>query len=237
MLPCHSPEIGSEGNKEHHCLLEHHETQLFLIRWQSDDSDLFFSFYRHYHATLGSMLVRAYPSVSTQELHRRNMFLASSPGYVYFAAYFADKINSLLKRQLHQVTTVLHQQCPLTTTLATGIQQQPSPSSVWTPTTAPTTTTSVENERLANPVMSMDITKNDSPPPPPPPPPPQQQQQQQMVAGGKPRALEIATRKYAECMIGCATRSHGVFHDMLNVWIRSIIKRVSLTATEAVFCK
>ncbi|KAI7876826.1 DUF1765-domain-containing protein [Lichtheimia hyalospora FSU 10163] len=207
----------------------------WIRRWQSDDSDLFFSFYRHYHATLGSMLVRAYPSVSTQELHRRNMFLASSPGYVYFAAYFADKINSLLKRQLHQVTTVLHQQCPLTTTLATGIQQQPSPSSVWTPTTAPTTTTSVENERLANPVMSMDITKNDSPPP-------QQQPlstttgQQQMVVGGKPRALEMATRKYAECMVWCATRSHGVFHDMLNVWIRSIIKRVSLTATEAVFC-
>lgn len=37
-------------------------------------------------------------------------------------------------------------------------------------------------------------------------------------------------------MIWCATRSHGVFHDMLNIWIRSIIKRVSLTATEAVFC-
>jgi hypothetical protein len=60
-----------------------------------------------------------------------------------------------------------------------------------------------------------------------------------MNAYGKPKPLDIATRRFAECMVWCsiASDSDGLYYDMINIWIRSAIKKTVLTEVEQVYCE
>jgi hypothetical protein len=60
-----------------------------------------------------------------------------------------------------------------------------------------------------------------------------------MNAYGKPKPLDIATRRFAECMVWCSIASDpgGLYRDMMNIWIRSAIKRTVLTEVEQVYCE
>lgn len=60
-----------------------------------------------------------------------------------------------------------------------------------------------------------------------------------MNAFGKPKPLDIATRRFAECMVWCVMASDpdGLYQNMINVWIRSTIKKTVLTDVEQIYCE
>lgn len=158
-----------------------------MYRWQSDDSDLFFLFYKHFHNTL-----KTYISDSPHDM----TVLTMLPGYMYLATYFSGKIDSLIQRKVLSVTHVT----------ASSVQN-----SLYSAVNDTNTFTSVaqyeENDRSSCSVFQ----------------------------SGKPKTLEMATRKFAECMVWCVSDT-DLYHGMLNVWLRSAINKTRLTETEQVYC-
>ena len=71
----------------------------WLRRWQSDDSELFFSFCRNYHRQLASLM-------STSRFRR--MFFGA-PGYAHLATCIHQKCVSLVHREILSVTTLSSQ--------------------------------------------------------------------------------------------------------------------------------
>ncbi|KAI9273919.1 hypothetical protein EDC94DRAFT_593188 [Helicostylum pulchrum] len=186
----------------------------WIRRWKSDDSELFFSFYRHYHSTLKSYVMAVHPIIHRQQLHQRNAILMVSPGYMYFASFFAGKVDSLINREINSVTTVVDQQ------MATNNVKK---NSFLSSTIAPVDNISMIDE--TKPFMEgyNDYTAAKA---------------HYNTPTGKPKALEMATRRYAECMTWCIVAADpvGLYHDMINVWIRFAIKRTVLTEAEGVYC-
>ncbi|ORZ06860.1 hypothetical protein BCR42DRAFT_155645 [Absidia repens] len=225
----------------------------WIRRWQSDDSELFFSFYRHYHVALKTYVTAEFPSIHTHDLSQRNTMLAVSPGYLYLASYFAGKIDALLHRRLHSVTTfpqqTLQQSITSTSTsftadsfnvpsIDTAIQTS-STQDEFPPLTPPKDTQTQQIHAPANDLKAI------SPPPPPPPRPVSTQQPTHSSNNtlhcqppGKPPPLEMATQRYGECLVWCVMVAEpvGLFHDMINVWIRTTVKTTSIMAVESVFC-
>ncbi|CAH7689971.1 hypothetical protein PPACK8108_LOCUS25169, partial [Phakopsora pachyrhizi] len=72
----------------------------WLIRWTASDSDLPFAFYRAYHRQLATYL-RPQPSGIVNP-----STLISMPGFLFIAASFLDKCDSLVHRSLRSVTTL-----------------------------------------------------------------------------------------------------------------------------------
>lgn len=71
-----------------------------LIRWTASDSDLPFAFYRAYHRQLATYLRP--PANGVVE----PLSLVSMPGFLFIAASFLDKCDSLVHRSLRSVTTL-----------------------------------------------------------------------------------------------------------------------------------
>ncbi|CAO3590350.1 unnamed protein product [Absidia cylindrospora] len=226
----------------------------WIRRWQSDDSELFFSFYRHYHVALKTYVTAGFPSIHTHDLSQRNTMLAVSPGYLYLASYFAGKIDALLHCRLHSVTTFPQQPLQqsitststsftadsfnvpsIDTTIRTNSTQNGLP-----PLTPPKDTQIQQLHAPANDMNAISL--------PPPPPSPRSTTTQQSIQSsnttllcqpsGKPPPLEMATQRYGECLVWCVMVAEpmGLFHDMINVWIRTTVKTTSMMAVESVFC-
>src|SRR5437763_166856 len=72
-------------------------------RWLADDSDLFFSFYKHYHIAL-----KAYfgDSSDTSFMSSTSPFAyIASPGYLHFAGFFLQKLDLLIyNREVYTIT-------------------------------------------------------------------------------------------------------------------------------------
>lgn len=138
-----------------------------------------------------------------------------SPGYMYFASFFAGKIDSLINREINSVTTVVDQQMAMNNV---------KKNSFLSSTIAPVDNISMIDE--TRPFMEgyNDYTAAKA---------------HYNTPTGKPKALEMATRRYAECMTWCIVAADpvGLYHDMINVWIRFAIKRTVLTEAEGVYCK
>lgn len=169
-----------------------HSTYRRIYRWQSDDSELFFLFYKHYHNTL-----KTYIGVAS-DTQCNNEVLARLPGYVYLASYFAGKIESLIQRQIISVTNAT------TVTI----------SSPWitSETNAIVSVVQCNSERL-------------------------EQADRLSYQSGKPVQLEIATKRYAECIVWCIMDSYHLYKNMLNIWLRAAIKKTRLVEAEQVYCK
>ncbi|KAH9814873.1 hypothetical protein DFH28DRAFT_285138 [Melampsora americana] len=73
----------------------------WLIRWTASDSDLPFAFYRAYHRQLATYL-RPQPNDTIID----SLSLVSMPGFLFIAASFLDKCDSLVHRSLRSVTTL-----------------------------------------------------------------------------------------------------------------------------------
>ncbi|EGG10586.1 uncharacterized protein MELLADRAFT_76881 [Melampsora larici-populina 98AG31] len=73
----------------------------WLIRWTASDSDLPFAFYRAYHRQLATYL-RPQPNDTIID----SLLLVSMPGFLFIAASFLDKCDSLVHRSLRSVTTL-----------------------------------------------------------------------------------------------------------------------------------
>lgn len=75
----------------------------WLRRWQSDDSELFFSFCRSYHRQLGALFT------STRSLRRASKLFFGAPGYAHLATCIHLKCLSLVNRDILSVTTLSSQ--------------------------------------------------------------------------------------------------------------------------------
>ncbi|CED83461.1 Uncharacterised protein family UPF0592 [Phaffia rhodozyma] len=75
----------------------------WLRRWQSDDSELFFAFFRAYHKNLAKF----YPSLGNPENPARlqSSVVLASPGYAHISAAFATKCLSYVQGKIVSVTT------------------------------------------------------------------------------------------------------------------------------------
>lgn len=212
----------------------------WLRRWQSDDSELFFAFYKHYHVVLKEYMHQTHigappysnvsnimvpPSsvvpntkVPASSDMPKTMVLSAAPAYVFLAAFFQEKIDSLLHREINSVTTIVQWDSngiPRDSHLHPGQDEDPACES--RPNLTCTSTS--DDERPISSFIS------NSPPP-------------SGSNHGKPKVLELATRRYADCMVKsvlCCER--GTFHGMADVWIRTAIKRTKLSAVESIFCK
>lgn len=211
----------------------------WLRRWQSDDSELFFAFYKHYHVVLKEYMHQTHigappysnvsnimvpPSsvvpntkVPASSDMPKTMVLSAAPAYVFLAAFFQEKIDSLLHREINSVTTIVQWDSngiPRDSHLHPGQDEDPACES--RPNLTCTSTS--DDERPISSFIS------NSPPP-------------SGSNHGKPKVLELATRRYADCMVKsvlCCER--GTFHGMADVWIRTAIKRTKLSAVESIFC-
>ncbi|UZJ52585.1 hypothetical protein CBS101457_001905 [Exobasidium rhododendri] len=76
----------------------------WLRRWQSDDSELFFSFCRSYHRQLAGLLAT---STTSESSYRGNFF--GGPGYAHLATCIHQKCLSLVHRDILSVTTLSSQ--------------------------------------------------------------------------------------------------------------------------------
>ncbi|CAG8608543.1 10392_t:CDS:2 [Paraglomus brasilianum] len=69
-------------------------------RWLADDSDLFFSFYKHYHIAL-----KSYFADSSDESSTSPFVYIASPGYLHFAGFFLQKLDLLIyNREVYAIT-------------------------------------------------------------------------------------------------------------------------------------
>lgn len=75
----------------------------WLRRWQSDDSELFFSFCRSYHRQLASLLA------SEIKLKKVSKMFFGGPGYAHLATCIHQKCLSLVHRDILSVTTLSSQ--------------------------------------------------------------------------------------------------------------------------------
>ncbi|KAI8338005.1 hypothetical protein BC941DRAFT_424335 [Chlamydoabsidia padenii] len=202
----------------------------WIRRWKSDDSELFFSFYRHYHTIIKTYIMAGYPSTHKYSLHQTNTMLAVSPGYMYFASYFAGKIDSLLHRRLHSVTTTVSSVDKNSTNIYSTNTTSPAPPDKEQPTDINavfpkpgedgiSVSRTQQQPRLLPSQHPANITLLSQP-------------------IGKPRPLEMATLRYTECLVSCSfmTEPSGLFHNMINVWIRTMVKTTNMMAVESVFC-
>ncbi|ORX46279.1 DUF1765-domain-containing protein [Hesseltinella vesiculosa] len=226
----------------------------WVRRWQSDDSELFFSFYRHYHVTMHSYAMQLSPA-PVPVLHR-NSILALTPCYLYLASYVSTKIQALLQLQLYSVTTMNKPLQPTNTTSPSTIQavlaqqqQQPSlsmmvSSSLLATLPSPTDLHTDTDDALVfvptddQPSSFLPTSFLSALIPQQPQSKPSSEPPQPTTKTGKPRPLVLATQRYAECLVWCAVQADhaGLYHDMLNVWIRTMVKTTSLVAVENVFC-
>jgi hypothetical protein len=141
----------------------------------------------------------------------------ASPGYMYFASFFAGKVDSLINREIHSVTTVVDQQLAVNNSKKISFLSStiaPVDNIPMIDETRPFISNSGYNDYTAAKAHHNTPT-------------------------GKPKPLEMATKRYAECMTWCivAADPSGLYHDMINVWIRFAIKRTTLTEAEGVYCK
>lgn len=206
--------MTSDKKKYQHCLLgdmDDRELPLkksgnWMRRWTSDDSELFFLFYRYYHAVLKTYMTARYPNLSQLRLYQRNLLLSVSPGYLCLASYFASKLHLLTQREVCSVTNG-----------GVGTNNNSKSNSFTASTLSPTDNIQLINESATpghgNTMLISSII-------------------------GKPKPLVMATKRYAECMAWntVAADPDGLFHDMANVWLRTVIKKTVLTSPEQVFC-
>jgi hypothetical protein len=75
----------------------------WLRRWQSDDSELFFSFCRSFHRQLASLFA------SSKRLKRVDKLFFGAPGYAHLATCIHLKCLSLVNRDILSVTTLSSQ--------------------------------------------------------------------------------------------------------------------------------
>ncbi|EPQ29309.1 uncharacterized protein PFL1_03064 [Pseudozyma flocculosa PF-1] len=109
MLDNESVSAGSEvGAEDDRFLVRQPEVEVemtgnWLRRWQSDDSELFFSFCRSYHRQLACLFA------SSKQLESVNQHFFGGPGYAHLATCVHQKCLALVHRVILSVTTLSSQ--------------------------------------------------------------------------------------------------------------------------------
>ncbi len=103
-LDSHGGDKSGSGDENDRFLVRQADVEVemsgnWLRRWQSDDSELFFSFCRNYHRQLSTLLSHT----------RYSAQFFGAPGYAHLATCVHQKCVSLIHREILSVTTLSSQ--------------------------------------------------------------------------------------------------------------------------------
>lgn len=208
--------MTSDKKAYQHCLLddsmEDRELPLkrsgnWIRRWTSDDSELFFLFYRYYHTVLKTYMTARYPNLSQLRLYQRNLLLSVSPGYLCLASYFASKLHLLTQREICSVTNG-----------GVGTSNNSKSNSFTASTLSPTDNIQLINEPAATEHGNTSMLISS------------------IIGKPKPLVMATRRYTECMAWNTVAADPDGLFHDMANVWLRAVIKKTVLTNPEQVFC-
>ncbi|GES89401.1 hypothetical protein GLOIN_2v1649015 [Rhizophagus clarus] len=199
----------------------------WIRRWQSDDSELFFSFYKHYHVVLKSYLASHFArSVKTMT---PPFDYITAPGYIHLASFFLLKIESLIHRNIHTITTVIQFEHPRgggnsnnAIQGGNGISNGMNPNATAIGMGS-ITNTSIDGGIVANAEANGSVALGGG-----------------VTVGaigvnsGKPKVLEMAGRRFVETMVSVV--ENGFFQEMCNIWIKAVVKKTNMYDVEGVFC-
>ncbi|KAG0328624.1 hypothetical protein BG004_002500 [Podila humilis] len=207
----------------------------WVRRWQSDDSELFFAFYRHYHHCLAQYL--------EAPLHRLQAggwatsaiapkVYAGAPGYLYLSAFFLTKIEGLVHREIHPVTTIVQFE-PNSGNGANGaVDRDRAMASVATgefPGTAAPPAVKLSNGSDGNNNNSDDRKDNNNNSN-------NNNNNGAQSATGKPKVLDMASRRFVETIVAIMEDHGNIYGAMLDIWIKAVVTKTSVYDVESVFC-
>ncbi|ORY96076.1 hypothetical protein BCR41DRAFT_232512 [Lobosporangium transversale] len=191
----------------------------WVRRWQSDDSELFFAFYRHYHHCLSQYLempLRRIQAGGWASSAITPKVYAGTPGYLYLSAFFLTKIEGLVHREIHPVTTI--------------VQFEPNAANSNGMSTA-------ERDRAMASVATGEFPGTAAPP------------AVKLPIGtdakdgtnggstaGKPKVLDMASRRFVETIVAIMEDHGNIYGVMLDIWIKAVVTRTSVYDVESVFC-
>lgn len=186
----------------------------WVRRWQSDDSELFFAFYRHYHHCLSQYLEAPLQRIqaggwATSAITPK--VYAGAPGYLYLSAFFLTKIEGLVHREIHPVTTIVQFE-PNAANGNGAAERDRAMASVATgefPGTA------------APPAVKANGDGKDS---------------NSGSTNGKPKVLDMASRRFVETIVAIMEDHGNIYGAMLDIWIKAVVTRTSVYDVESVFC-
>ncbi|KAF9109840.1 hypothetical protein BGX27_007140 [Mortierella sp. AM989] len=189
----------------------------WVRRWQSDDSELFFAFYRHYHHCLAQYLEAPLQRIqaggwATSAITPK--VYAGAPGYLYLSAFFLTKIEGLVHREIHPVTTIVQFE-PNTNGGNGAAERDHAMASVATgefPGSAAPPAVKLPNG-------GADAGKDNA-----------------GTATGKPKVLDMATRRFVETIVAIMEDHGNIYGAMLDIWIKAAVTKTSVYDVESVFC-
>ncbi|KAF9353732.1 hypothetical protein BGX26_008504 [Mortierella sp. AD094] len=193
----------------------------WVRRWQSDDSELFFAFYRHYHHCLAQYL-----EVPLQRIQAGGWatsaitpkVYAGAPGYLYLSAFFMTKIEGLVHREIHPVTTIVQfepnsngngtaERDRAMASVATGeFPGSAAPPAVKLPGANGGADAGKDNANGGGP------------------------------ATGKPKVLDMASRRFVETIVAIMEDHGNIYGAMLDIWIKAVVTKTSVYDVESIFC-
>ncbi|KAF9081978.1 hypothetical protein BGX23_000237 [Mortierella sp. AD031] len=185
----------------------------WVRRWQSDDSELFFAFYRHYHHCLSQYLEAPLQRIqaggwATSAITPK--VYAGAPGYLYLSAFFLTKIEGLVHREIHPVTTIVQFEPNAANSGNGAAERDRAMASVATGefpgTGAPSTVKANGDGRDGSPTT------------------------------GKPKVLDMASRRFVETIVAIMEDHGNIYGAMLDIWIKAVVTRTSVYDVESVFC-
>ncbi|CAG8723393.1 6753_t:CDS:2, partial [Cetraspora pellucida] len=199
----------------------------WIRRWQSDDSELFFSFYKHYHIVLKSYIISYLSTSTSPKLMTPPFQYATAPGYVHLASFFLLKIESLIHRNIHTITTVIQFEhsrgtsnlvtsAPSTTRIPDTINPDASAIGMGTYSGMSMVGNPINGE-IANGNVVLEASMNGA-------------GSATGINNGKPKVLEMAGRRFVETMVSIV--ENGLFQEMCNVWVKAVVKRTNLYDVE-----
>ncbi|KAF9981797.1 hypothetical protein BGZ75_006870 [Mortierella antarctica] len=190
----------------------------WVRRWQSDDSELFFAFYRHYHHCLAQYLEAPIQRIQAGGWASSAItpkVYAGSPGYLYLSAFFLTKIEGLVHREIHPVTTI--------------VQFEPN---------AANGNGSAERDRAMASVATGEFPGTAAPPAVKVPN--GADAGKEAASGGsttgKPKVLDMASRRFVETIVAIMEDHGNIYGAMLDIWIKAVVTRTSVYDVESVFC-
>lgn len=190
----------------------------WVRRWQSDDSELFFAFYRHYHQCLTQYLEVPLQRIQVDGWATSTIaakVYAGAPGYLYLSAFFLTKIEGLVHREIHPVTTIVQFE-PNAANESGAAEKDRAMASVATGefpgTTAPPAV------KVANGADAGKDGANGG------------------ATTGKPKVLDMASRRFVETIVVIMEDHGNIYGAMLDIWIKAAITKTSIYDVESVFC-
>ncbi|KAK3819666.1 MAG: hypothetical protein J3Q66DRAFT_399125 [Benniella sp.] len=189
----------------------------WVRRWQSDDSELFFAFYRHYHHCLAQYLEGPLQRIQAGGWASSAIaakVYAGAPGYLYLSAFFLTKVEGLVHREIHPVTTIVQFEPNINGNGAA--ERDRAMASVATgefPGTAAPSAVKLPN--------GADAGKDGA---------------NGGAATGKPKVLDMASRRFVETIVAIMEDHGSIYGAMLDIWIKAVVTKTSVYDVESVFC-